>query len=424
MRCAVALLLVMVVLGCKKDPTLAAYERAAAELPAAMAEAESIGILAPRPPTPVAPSTAPTMKSTVVDAVEALRGKLRDRNDFELNSGKRVASRDPRQFEVAVRDFDSVRAEIDTIRKAARLDESGFVRSPSSQNWMGDKAMHAFKDGVKYLCQRSGVSMRRGQFQSAQADLDAALVLSAAPLVCRDSLSQALAANFQTMVIRSAELFLTYGPHDVAEKVGDLARHLSNPFSLEEAFIEQAIDEITVITERELASTNAADSTAAPEVRDLVPKGVPLKTLVKAYLARHLRHWSELVALAKSTKDPRQLKEKLEAHAQAVQVMTDPSYAMVKFYDSAPTYMIEGVQRQEARLTVLRALAGAVAHRNRTGRWPESLSGKPIDPFDGKPLRFKFAGNRALIYSIGDDLKDSAGDKDKDVTVRFPAEGR
>ena len=33
----------------------------------------------------------------------------------------------------------------------------------------------------------------------------------------------------------------------------------------------------------------------------------------------------------------------------------------------------------------------------------------PDDPFSLKPVRYKFANNRATLYSIGDDLVDNGG---------------
>lgn len=40
----------------------------------------------------------------------------------------------------------------------------------------------------------------------------------------------------------------------------------------------------------------------------------------------------------------------------------------------------------------------------------------PADPFDGQPLRYKKLGKEYMVYSIGEDGKDDAGDEKKDVT--------
>ena len=54
------------------------------------------------------------------------------------------------------------------------------------------------------------------------------------------------------------------------------------------------------------------------------------------------------------------------------------------------------------------------AHQN---RWPAALSdltpnylaGTPVDPFDGRPLRYRQEGEGYLLYTIGPDLKDDSG---------------
>ena len=44
---------------------------------------------------------------------------------------------------------------------------------------------------------------------------------------------------------------------------------------------------------------------------------------------------------------------------------------------------------------------------------PEHMVAVPMDPFDGKPLRYRKAGNGYILYSIGRDLKDDSGKRGK-----------
>jgi hypothetical protein len=41
---------------------------------------------------------------------------------------------------------------------------------------------------------------------------------------------------------------------------------------------------------------------------------------------------------------------------------------------------------------------------------PSYLERVPLDPFDRQPLRYHLTGERAVIYSVGEDLKDDGGD--------------
>jgi len=40
---------------------------------------------------------------------------------------------------------------------------------------------------------------------------------------------------------------------------------------------------------------------------------------------------------------------------------------------------------------------------------PSQLPAVPTDPFDGQPLRYRKVGEGYLLYSVGADLKDDAG---------------
>ncbi len=56
-------------------------------------------------------------------------------------------------------------------------------------------------------------------------------------------------------------------------------------------------------------------------------------------------------------------------------------------------------------------------YRRMSGHWPSSLEALvpaqlkqvPLDPYDGKPLRYRLRADGAVIYSVGPDLKDDDG---------------
>jgi hypothetical protein len=71
-----------------------------------------------------------------------------------------------------------------------------------------------------------------------------------------------------------------------------------------------------------------------------------------------------------------------------------------------------------ARLRCARAALAAERYRRRQGDWPPSLAtlvprylgDVPLDPFDGKPMRYRRTDTGALIYSVGRDGRDDGGD--------------
>jgi hypothetical protein len=63
------------------------------------------------------------------------------------------------------------------------------------------------------------------------------------------------------------------------------------------------------------------------------------------------------------------------------------------------------------------AMLAVERYRRRHGDWPQSLDAlvpsqlkeMPLDPYDGKPLRYRPWANGVLIYAVGPDRKDDGG---------------
>jgi hypothetical protein len=71
------------------------------------------------------------------------------------------------------------------------------------------------------------------------------------------------------------------------------------------------------------------------------------------------------------------------------------------------------------------ALVALKAYKAKTGRLPQSLaelvpeylSAVPVDDMDGKPLRY--SPEKKVLYSVGKDLADDGGSKDKDIVFEI-----
>jgi hypothetical protein len=95
----------------------------------------------------------------------------------------------------------------------------------------------------------------------------------------------------------------------------------------------------------------------------------------------------------------------------------------------------EELIKADARRDVLKTALAACRYKTKNGSYPEKLDELvadfllfvPIDPFDGKPIRFKKTDGKYLIYSVGPDGIDDGGvpfdsksDKD-DITFELPS---
>ena len=80
-------------------------------------------------------------------------------------------------------------------------------------------------------------------------------------------------------------------------------------------------------------------------------------------------------------------------------------------------YWVRNAAEAEANVNLCRAALAASAFKSDKGQYPSGLSelvpqylaGVPVDPFDGKPLRWIAVEDGAIIYSVGEDGDDDGG---------------
>jgi hypothetical protein len=73
-----------------------------------------------------------------------------------------------------------------------------------------------------------------------------------------------------------------------------------------------------------------------------------------------------------------------------------------------------------AKLRCARVALAAERYRQKHGNWPQSLAdlapqyvpAVPLDPFDGKPLRYRRTDRGAVVYSVGEDGRGDGSDPD------------
>ena len=82
----------------------------------------------------------------------------------------------------------------------------------------------------------------------------------------------------------------------------------------------------------------------------------------------------------------------------------------------------EATRRKLAYVRCLKTLVAVERHRQATEAWParlEELTPKliasvPLDPYDGKPLRYRRVKDGVIVYSVGPDGKDNGGNLHND----------
>ncbi len=87
----------------------------------------------------------------------------------------------------------------------------------------------------------------------------------------------------------------------------------------------------------------------------------------------------------------------------------------------ATSKVSEAVRRKVANVRCMLALMAVERYRRQQGAWPKSLAeltpkllqAVPLDPYDGKPLRYKAVPDGVIVYSIGPDRTDNGGKIDR-----------
>ena len=75
--------------------------------------------------------------------------------------------------------------------------------------------------------------------------------------------------------------------------------------------------------------------------------------------------------------------------------------------------------RRQARIEITRMGLAALAWRGEHGTWPNLPPLKLVDPFDGKPLRYRVEGDTLTIWSIDHDQIDDGGAKPDPAGRKF-----
>lgn len=113
------------------------------------------------------------------------------------------------------------------------------------------------------------------------------------------------------------------------------------------------------------------------------------------------------------------LEERLEAAKKIQNEVNNISSIHIQLKRSVPNY-IQPLSRELAYISKLRAAQTAIAvqrYRLKNEKLPDLLSSLvpeyfesvPLDPFDGKELRYKKLDSGFVVYSIGEDLTDDGG---------------
>jgi len=129
--------------------------------------------------------------------------------------------------------------------------------------------------------------------------------------------------------------------------------------------------------------------------------------------AQSISFMSRLVEVAKAAENQLARVEQLDAEARGISRL----YLMTRLIMPSLQRTFVHWLRRTAELRCARVALAVERYRLAHGGWPESLEALlpeyldavPPDPFDGRPLRYRATEERAVVYSVGENLGDDGG---------------
>jgi hypothetical protein len=100
------------------------------------------------------------------------------------------------------------------------------------------------------------------------------------------------------------------------------------------------------------------------------------------------------------------------------------SQRLIRLFVPAVAKASQSFRRKVASLEAMRVLVAAERYRLKNGRWPGKLEELapgllprvPLDPYDGKPIRYRRLPDGVVAYGLGDDGKDDGGQVERAAT--------
>lgn len=421
MICRLAVLALAVLIGgCKKNATLAAYERAAAEVPLAEAEAKALGIKW-LPEAAAKLDETKTAKYVLGQGMKTIKPKLRASLGVELELYELILSSDSAKVSEGHDILAKIEAELDSFVEASKKPSFGYKPGPEKY-YVGDKDIVSsdLKEAIKLLSCRAIASSMKGDTKSVLRDVEAALRLSTFPRQEGTVISVLWGGAVMHIVLRSIEWTFTFSRDPLLlRSMAELLTKHTKMVALDQLLKGEPSNAYFSLSAENI-QRHLIDPLSDPATGEkLVPRGVPLHIASKAIWARYLQGWCRMVANARSAHDPAQFIERQRADEERVAKLSDPSYRFNIGFGTVAS--AESATCDVARIRCVLALARALQHRKQHGRWPTKVS--EADPFNDRPLKFKFSANTAVIYSIGRDFEDDGGKEPiEDVVARFPLE--
>ncbi len=412
---ASAMVLVPLFLGIRWISPRFDLPTAAGALDADVEKAKAVGFpmvasdLAPVPSVKASENAAPMLLKATSDWEQ-----LGDHNRFVEAILQAIAKGD---YKAASSSFNDPRlaSELSLAKKASELPKCDF----NSDYDMGTNLLFpefaGLKGLVKAFCLRAECEAHAGDDAAAVSDLRAAYHLGADAGSDPILISMLVRIACDSIVLASEERCVADAKTPAAvQAYVDFLAEPRPPFDNVRILKGEAYMGVATIRNLSLFSKRPSTNTAPIiDPSKLQRLGMPTSLVSKAYMARHLETWTEVLTGASSMQgNPSALFAHVASVADRVEKEQGFSYVLEAILDPVYDHMGDTELRNEAMWNDQKALAKVLLYRAQRGAFPDTLESAGAaepDPFSNGSLKYLKTSAGVRIYSVGADRRDDHG---------------
>ncbi|MCZ8139701.1 MAG: hypothetical protein ACK5XS_00015 [Armatimonadota bacterium] len=417
--------------GCNNS-TVAAFEKAAAELPVAEAAAKKLGLpltgadLMPKTPVRPEDNAAPLLR----EAGKTFSKAARPHKGWEQTFALAIAEPTPANMEAAQRVIASLDPALSLAEKAAAKPSIDFGHDWTREDpWKIEfPAFSEIKSLSKGFVFRAQLRAISGDKVGAIRDMRAASRL--AEFAGTDPTLMAALVQIATdaLVSRTMENIVSRHPGDLdllnaLDEIAD--RKTNQPMEILRSLRGEIIMSLaaaeapaTDLMDSYFGEVDPEDPNAVSEANklkaELAPSGVPDDLRARAFRARALQPWIEVYADQATVKDNATLVKRLAEIDYQLKSDDDPTTALRVMTYPMSLQAGHAFLTRDARWQAVRGLMAVLRFKGAQGRYPATLAEAgftDVDPFTGKAFHLKVEGETVRVYSVGPDGVDNGGEE-------------
>lgn len=411
-------------LAISANRTRSAYERVAAELPAAQAEARRLGfVLSGKELMPTKKVKPEDNAAPILRAAHANFKSIADQS-YSLEQALIAALAEPTPDNL--RAADEAWAVYEPLLKLAKQatdkPECDFERPWDTKFvWEIDqgelRTMHTL---IRLLCIRANYQLKEGQVEAALDSFRQAIKLVEHAESDRNEYGAWMRDKFGATILSELAYAISQMPND-----SDFLRQIESLTKIVHGALltpHKAI-RLDLLRDLQLPYFSAGDllrlslssydrkdflqtlDTSARE-RYLEPPFVSRDIRIAAYQARVLQLYIDIASLHTKSQTPKETSAGMKALYDNLVSNEDPSFRLLQFSMTYTAHSFPSFNFTDAYYRVMRALLAVLIYRNTYGRYPVTLKETGCDTLDPATLgelRMRVSGDEVRVYSAGRD---------------------